>query len=113
MISDAHRRAVAGLAIAVVVGLGACASEPSTPAEIRRARVEARLQDSFTGAQASCILDDLDPATIRALAGSTDLAASATASSQYSDAVVRCVTGAGGAGGTTTTTPPATTTTKP
>jgi hypothetical protein len=85
------RRVVAlALAAALVAGAGACTSEPKDPAEQRRDRVQARIEDTFSRTQAACIMDVLDAPTIKALDETTTLADDSEALRIYSNAVVAC-----------------------
>jgi hypothetical protein len=117
---------IATRVLAASVALGAALTLTSvactthrTPAELRHDKVQARLQDSFSHAQANCIMGKLDPATIRALADRAHPPLSGVSSARYSDAVVGCVTGetiprtTASAPAATTTAAPGTTTTKP
>ena len=54
-------------ALVAVVLLGACSGDDPTPEELRRARVEERLGDTFPPAQVTCIIDGLDEPTMIAL----------------------------------------------
>jgi hypothetical protein len=107
------------LSVAVAGTAAGCGSDEVSPTEARRQRVQARLEATFSKAQADCILGALDTATIAALARSTDLPAGSLQLSRYSDAVTVCVAAGGNAtvrttpstGEATTTAP--TTTAKP
>jgi hypothetical protein len=78
------------LAIALTTATAACTSEPKDPAEQRRARVQARIEDTFSRSQADCIMDVLDEPTIRALDETTPLPEGSEALRIYSNAVVAC-----------------------
>jgi hypothetical protein len=92
---DAVRPGIAGVAALVLVGvlLGGCGSDAKDPATVRRERVEARLQSSFSDNQARCIAKALDQPTLRALDLGRPLPSGSKALARYSDAVARCVTG--------------------
>lgn len=85
-------RRLAALAMAVLLGATttACTSEPKDPAEQREERVQARIEDTFSRSQASCIMDVLDEPTIAALDKTTTLAADSEAMRIYSNAVTAC-----------------------
>jgi hypothetical protein len=80
-----------------------CSSDPPDPAEVREQQVRDRLEATFSGQQASCILEALDEATIRALVRTTDLDADSDEFSRYSDAVTLCARGSSTPAATTTT----------
>lgn len=106
------RLAVAALVL-VATTLGACSSDDEpTPEELRRERVETRLNATFPRAQASCILNALDDETLLALDRDQDLAADSTAMQTYGFAVRACVADAEASGDGSTTTSDATTTTE-
>jgi hypothetical protein len=102
---------------ALTAATTACGSDAVSPSEARRRKVEARLEATFSKAQAECILGALDPTTIAALARSSALPEGSLQLTRYSDAVTVCVaaSGSGSAGGSpttsTTSAPPTTTTT--
>ncbi len=79
-----------GLAFALGASASACTSEPKDPAELRKDRVEARIDATFSRSQASCIMDVLDAPTIKALDRTTELPADSEALRIYSNAVVAC-----------------------
>ncbi|WP_421119447.1 hypothetical protein ACE2AJ_19145 [Aquihabitans daechungensis] len=87
-----RRRVVAALGL-VLLGstcTAACTSEPKDPVEQRKDRVEARIEDTFSRSQASCIMDVLDEPTIEALDRDAELPADSEAMRIYSNAVVAC-----------------------
>ena len=86
------RRAVAAAVLAASLAIGGCASDPPDPAQQRKDRVQARLEASFSKAQATCIMKVLKPETITAL----DKAGSLPQGDElavYSAALVACVGG--------------------
>ena len=85
-----RRSAVAALLVALALAATACTSDPPDPAEVRRGQVRDRLEATFNDAQASCILDALDEATIRALASDVDLDEDDERFVQYSNVVLLC-----------------------
>ena len=89
------------LVLAAALSLAACSSDPPDPAEVRRGQVRDRLEATFSDAQASCILDALDDATIRALVRTTDLPADDERFTQYSNVVLLCTRDAAAAATTT------------
>jgi hypothetical protein len=105
-----RRSATAALLVALALTASACTSDPPDPAEVRRGQVQDRLEATFNDAQASCILDALDEATIRALASDADLDADDQRFVQYSNVVLLC-TRDSVAAATTTTAAAGTTTT--
>ncbi|MGN6693911.1 MAG: hypothetical protein ACTHN0_07005, partial [Aquihabitans sp.] len=63
-----RRRLVAlGLAATVAVSVASCSSEPKDPVQQREDRVRARIEDTFSRSQATCIMKVLDAPTIAAL----------------------------------------------
>jgi len=84
------RRLALGLVLLAITGAAACTSEPKDPAELRKDRVEARIEDTFSRSQASCIMDVLDEPTIKALDRTSELPADSEALRIYSNAVVAC-----------------------
>lgn len=103
--------AVTALAVA---GLAGCSGSDQSPAEARRERVESRLRETFSGAQARCILDRSDARLLVALDRAEALATDDDALASWSDVVVACVTDPDGTTTTasTTTTAPASSTTE-
>lgn len=95
-------RSVLGAVLACCVGAG-CASDPPDPSDVRREQVQTRLKATFSGQQATCILESLDEATIAALARERDLEAGSDDLATYSAAVALCVSGANPDAPTTTT----------
>jgi hypothetical protein len=97
MPAERRRRAAAAATVLLAVAAlaGACSSEPEDPAEARRDRIEARLEDTFSRQQSDCILEQLDDAQLEALDLTTDLEDPA-ALEAYSNAAVACVVGLGG-----------------
>jgi len=95
--------AALGALLACCIGAG-CAADPPDPSEVRREQVQTRLEATFSGQQATCILESLDEATISALARARDLEAGSDELTTYSDAVALCVSGASTDPTTTTTT---------
>ena len=83
------RICASALCAAVLVG---CASEPQDPADERRSRLRERIEATFTPAQASCILDELDDADVSAIVATAELATDDEALDAYSAAVATCVT---------------------
>lgn len=112
-------RRLTGLALVGALALGAplagCSDEAPDPAEARQERVETRLRDSFSAAQARCIVERLDPAAVRALDRTADLEAESVAMVAYSEAVTACVADPDAPPPETSTTaaPASTTTTEP
>ncbi len=102
-----HRWSAPLLVGLVLVGT-ACADDDVDPAEARADRVEARLQDSFSAAQARCIVGRIDDPVLQALDRTADLAADAEALVAYSEAVASCVADPDGTTSTTSTSPSAT-----
>ena len=101
-----HRRSrlrlgVATLVAAVALVAGCSDDEEPNPAQERLDRVEARLSESFSAAQTECILDQVEPATLRELDRKRDLEPGSEELADYSDAVATCVSDPGAA--TTTT----------
>ena len=84
-----RRGLLAALALAVAT-TAACSSEPKAPAEQREDRVRARIEETFSRSQATCIMDVLDEPTIRALDRSGALTADGEAMRIYTNAVVAC-----------------------
>ncbi len=82
--------AALGLGVLLVASAAACASEPQDPAELRKERVEARIEAIFSRSQARCIMGVLDEPTIAALDRTSDLEAPSEALRIYSNAVVAC-----------------------
>jgi hypothetical protein len=78
------------LAIAVAASTAACTSAPEDPATQREDRVRARIEDTFSRAQADCIMDVLDAPTVRALDRGTSLPTGSEALRIYSNAVIAC-----------------------
>lgn len=87
--ADVRRLALTLGALALLL-LAGCASDPPDPAEVRLGQVRDRLEATFSDAQADCIVDALDDATIRALAADEDLAADDEQFTQYSNVVLLC-----------------------
>jgi hypothetical protein len=83
-------RAVAALGLALVFAVAACSSEPEDPATLRKERVEARIESTFSRSQAACIMKVLDGPTIAALDKTSTLPADSEALRIYSNAVVIC-----------------------
>ena len=83
-------RSLLAAAAVVCLVLAGCSSEPKSPEEIREAHVQARIEDTFSRSQATCIMKVLDPATIKALDRKATLAADSEAMRIYSNAVVAC-----------------------
>lgn len=88
-----HRITVLVLAAGLVLGplASACSSDPPDPAEVRRDRVEDRLRESFSAAQARCILRQVDATVLRALDRTVALDPTTEAMTAYSEAVAACV----------------------
>lgn len=86
------RRAVAaiGLLLALSTSALGCTSDPKSPAEQRRERVQARIEATFSRSQAACIMKVLDTPTIAALDRTSELPADSEAMRIYSNAVVAC-----------------------
>jgi hypothetical protein len=84
------RLAAVGLAVVLATGAAACTSEPKDPAEQRKERVQARIEDTFSRTQAACIMDVLDAPTIAALDKEAALPADSEPLRIYSNAVVAC-----------------------
>jgi hypothetical protein len=86
-----------GLAMVPLIAVGsllsACTSEPKTPEEQRKARVEARIAESFSRSQTGCIMKVLDDDTIEALDKGADLPADSEALRIYTNALVACAGG--------------------
>ncbi|CAN5635697.1 hypothetical protein BH10ACT1_BH10ACT1_26420 [soil metagenome] len=97
------RGALAAVALAVALAVGACSGSDPSPAEARRDRIEQRLR-TFSEAQSTCILGRLEARTLLALDKTTGLQGDDRAQADYSDAVVTCVTDPE-AGATTTSAP--------
>lgn len=94
MPSRNHRVAVV-VASLLAVGslLSACTSEPKTPEEQRKERVEARIAESFSRSQTVCIMKVLDDDTIEALDLGEELPADSEALRIYTNALVACAAG--------------------
>jgi hypothetical protein len=109
-----HRWSAPLLAALVLLG-AACAEDDVDPAEARAERVEQRLQDSFSAAQARCIVGRVDDTVVRALDRTADLAADDEALAAYSEAVAACVADPTATAPTSTSAPasPDTSTTAP
>ena len=86
----ARRGLLAALALAVATTAAACSSEPKDPAEQREDRVRARIEETFSRSQATCIMDVLDEPTNRALDRSGALPDDGEAMRIYTNAVVAC-----------------------
>ncbi len=71
--------------------LAGCSKPAPSPADQRRDRVQQRLESTFSDAQASCILDRLDPTALKAVDRTTSLAHDTASLAAYSDAVAACV----------------------
>ncbi len=79
------------VAAVVMVAAGACSDPPPDPDQERLERIEARLDESFSGAQVTCILDLLDGDALRALDRTADLDPDTEVFTAYSGAVASCV----------------------
>ena len=86
------RAVLVGLALLVALSAASCASDPPSPAQQRKDRVEARLDASFSKAQSDCILKVLKPSTIAALDRDATLPKGDDLD-VYTAAVVACVGG--------------------
>ena len=85
---------IAGAALAVLALTAAgCADEPKDPAQIRAESVQARIEDSFSRTEASCIMEVLEPDTITALYRTSGVPADSEAMRIYTNAVVLCAGG--------------------
>lgn len=85
--------AVLVLAIALTFAsatLGGCSEDDPTPEELRRDRIESRLDATFPKAQVTCILDGLDDPTMIALDRDADLSEDSEALRTYSFLVRAC-----------------------
>ena len=91
MTADRRRRATA-IAVAAMLSLGACTSDPPSPEEEREARIRDRLDETFSRAQTDCILDQLDEDARTALDGEGALDADSEELAAYSLVLVDCVT---------------------
>lgn len=89
------RRALAATAAMAALTVGACGSDPPTPEEQRVSRVTERLEVTFSGQQATCIADLLDPETLTALDTDKPLANDGTPILDYTDAISVCVVDGG------------------
>jgi hypothetical protein len=85
-----RRVTAVGLVLLLGASTAACTSEPKDPAEQRKARVEARIEDTFSRSQANCIMKVLDGPTIQALDRTAKLRADSEAMRIYSNAVIAC-----------------------
>lgn len=88
-----RHRCIAALALAGVVLVGACSSEPPDPAEERRDRATERFEASFSGRQTECILDRLAEATLIAIDASGQLGEDSDELADLSEALRVCVVG--------------------
>jgi hypothetical protein len=79
-----------GLAALMALAVAGCSSEPQDPAQLRKERVQARIEASFSRSQARCIMKVLDGPTITALTKTTALPADSEALRIYSNAVIAC-----------------------
>ncbi|HEX2576270.1 MAG TPA: hypothetical protein VHK88_07960 [Aquihabitans sp.] len=104
---------VAALAVVALGGLGACGDDEPNPAAERRERVEARLRDTFSAAQARCIVERSDADVIRALDRTADLDPASAPMRAYSDAVAACVADPTSTTSPTTSSTPSTTVAPP
>jgi len=84
------RAAAAGLALVLAVTAASCSSDPKDPATLRKERVEARIDATFSRSQTACIMKVLDGPTIAALDTTSSLPARSEALRIYSNAVVAC-----------------------
>lgn len=75
----------------LAVLLGACSSDEEDPAAADRRRILERLEETFSGDQAACILDELDTEVIERLLETDDLAGHESELWIYSAAVRDCV----------------------
>ncbi|HWJ63247.1 MAG TPA: hypothetical protein VNS19_14855 [Acidimicrobiales bacterium] len=85
-----HRLAALALALVLGASAAACSSEPKDPAEVRKTRVQDRIEDTFSRSQAACIMDVLDGPTIAALDKDGTVPADSEAMRIYTNAVVAC-----------------------
>jgi hypothetical protein len=85
-----RRLAALGLATCLSLAAAACTSDPKDPAEQRKDRVQARIEDTFSRSQAICIMKVLDGPTIAALDKTSTLPDDSEALRIYSNAVVAC-----------------------
>jgi hypothetical protein len=79
------------LAATVWVTAAGCSDPAPDPDQERLDRVEARLGESFSGAQVTCILDLVDDDTVRAIDRTADLDPDTDVFATYSAAVASCV----------------------
>ena len=85
-----RRRAAIALVAVFATMVAGCTSDPASPAEQRKDRVQARIESTFSRSQASCIMKVLDGPTIAALDRTSELPADSEAMRIYSNAVVAC-----------------------
>ena len=101
-----RRGAAATLVAAALLVVAACAEEPTDPTEARRERVQARLEDTFSRQQATCILEQLDDEQLEAIDAAPPAEGSGAEAplpdledpevlEAYSNATVACVVGLG------------------
>ena len=91
--SRTRRAAVLALALALGAGAGGCAKEEKDPAQLREEHVQARIEDSFSRTEASCVMKVLEPSTITALERTGDVPADSEAMRIYTNALVACAGG--------------------
>lgn len=95
--------------LAMIVFISGCAAQEEDPAEIDRRRVRERLEETFSGDHADCILDRLDTDVVDAMLTDPDLEVTEAPLWSWSSAVRGCVVGGKAdeveepAGSTTTT----------
>ena len=92
------RRTLARVALSTLVAMGvlvpgACSGTTPDPAVARREQVETRLRQTFSTAQAACIIGRADDATLVALDRTTALPPASPELRRFSAAMVDCVQG--------------------
>ncbi len=103
-------RRIVALIVAASFLVSACSGSEPTEAEARRARVEDRLEATFSRAQVDCLLDRLDGPALATLDRARDVDIDSPALASYSEALVSCVADPDGT--TSTTAAPAANTTE-